>query len=220
LELTLSEHENLIDKLSTSILERDRNLLIDTAVLERENKLFMKFRQQEEEMTACRQNPIHGQWILQSIHQEQPKESWIHLLLPSTIHLGIDPISTLYLQMPRCTTPDFNADVKRLVILADKDWAATMTSMIAILKFSGNVFWICKNRTALGEKQRGTLRMAIMKDPKVLHIRSNGQQFKCPDGYTIFMAAVDANQIQALEIIWDCTHVIGGIQATMQLCVC
>jgi serine/threonine protein phosphatase PrpC len=130
---------------------------------------------------------------------------------------GFNPSTPLSLQTPRCTTPYSNSDVERRVVSAAKDRAAAMTSPIAVLKSAGSVFRICKNSTALSPKLQETLRKAITKDPSVLHIRSNGPQYECPEGYTIFMVAADANQIQALEIIWDCSRAIGGSPATMRL---
>jgi serine/threonine protein phosphatase PrpC len=123
----------------------------------------------------------------------------------------------LSLQTPRCTVPYSNPDVERRVVSAAKDRAAAMTSPVAVLKTAGAAFRISKNSTVINERLQESLRKMIMNDPSILHIRSNGPQYECPEGYTIFMVATYANQLKAMEVIWDCTVAIGGSAAAMNL---
>jgi serine/threonine protein phosphatase PrpC len=112
------------------------------------------------------------------------------------------------LQSPRSMEPFSNRAVEQQVLLAAKDRASFMTSPIASMRASSIAYRICKNNTSIPIKLKEKLRELIEDDPSLLQMRSSGTTYECPEGYTLFMAATHANQVGAMEVIWDtCIHI-------------
>ena len=118
---------------------------------------------------------------------------------------GADTFASL--QSPRSMAPVVShPQVEQQVLRAAKDRAFHMTSPVAAIRTAGTAYRICKNSQVLKPALRQKLKEIIMQDPSILQMRSSGTAYECPDGYTLFMAATYANQIGAMEVIWECCH--------------
>lgn len=101
--------------------------------------------------------------------------------------------------------PDISLDraVSDRVLSAAKKHAETMISPPGSLKTHGKIFRLCTSATVLKDSLQKGLRKDMKENSSLLTSRSHGMGVTCPDGYTLFMAAAYANNLKALEIIWD-----------------